>query len=159
MDIELVAMQEDDILYLVDGEKTAWQFWDDDFEYVTSPLAWNASDYKAAIREPNVRGHSIMAGNFCVGAILWEPETERFLIHHLFVCPPFRKAGMGRQAIGFLHDKLQQSKNPDRTIEAYIHENDTASCRFFARLGFESRLVRGFWGDADAVHFVFPCES
>ena len=147
-----------DLKYLARLEAESGLWHDPDFDRVClNPWVWDFNDVRNVLVEPQTAGWLVTDGmGNLAGYFVYEPDgKDALLIRRLVVHPKFRLQDYGRTILHHLYQRIVRSEKR-KTLRVLVRENDTDTCRWFAHMGFKSRLVRRGWSDdLDAVEFSF----
>lgn len=152
-ELEIIACQRHHLPFLVDAEKAAYQYNDEDFGDLLSPQGWTEGDFKTAMDDPSFRGYVLKEGKATVGCLFYEIDHGDVCIEKLSIHPYFRRNGFARETMAWLANRIYRSYNPEREIFACVHEQDLPLMHFYVSLGFRPTFIRYFFNDGDAVLF------
>lgn len=148
-------LQKRHIKKVVDIDAAAYTYFDPDFEIQTvHPDAWTESGLGDWMDTSNWSGWICYdEDNEPVGYLVYELKRSYYLLTALVVHPTYRRRGYGSAMLLKLYDKLKKSELRSNVV-VYIRETDLASCNFFKKAAFRSKLVPGYYTDGmDAVRF------
>lgn len=154
MDISVEYMVKRHLPDVLEVERGAWTYNDQDFGQVLHPFHWDEQKFISEVRRkqtvfyvacegPVVSGYAVIAKN---------KDRSSTIIERLVVHPLFRRRGLGS---ALLQEILTRSVS--NKFSAQVREHDSDSIAFFKAKGWQGRLVRNMYGkDLDGIVFTRP---
>jgi ribosomal-protein-alanine N-acetyltransferase len=119
-----------------------------DIERASFEFQWTEEDFVTCLRQRNCIGMVAECKGRIVGFMIYMLLKSQLHLINFAVAPPFRKAGVGRQMIERLVDKLSQQRRQEICLE--VRETNLAAQLFFRANGFAaSGVLRGHYEDTD----------